>query len=221
MRHFGKYRVHGTPILASAANAISATDVLKRLCHDDQGGQIMNKRRFLKDSLAGAAIALASLAFAALPLTDAIADELEVVGAEGVEDVEFREFYVTMDTNGETVTIAFAGPFRVFARCLLEGPNRKVLIGVTSSVTGWSVTRFPTALSGPGQEVDVLNTSTVDTGFRYDRSSLTGQFSAIGPDAAGHLFYVAIDSSTVGLGVNILGHKCIAVGMVTLMELAD
>ena len=76
----------------------------------------MNYRSFLKDSLTGAAIALASLAFAAVLVTDAIADGLEVV-AEGVEDAESEAFFVTMDTDGEEKTIAFAGPFEVFARC--------------------------------------------------------------------------------------------------------
>ena len=56
--HFGKCRAHGMPMLPSAANAVSATDA-KRLCHDDQGDQIMKKLATLT-----AVIALAT-AFAA------------------------------------------------------------------------------------------------------------------------------------------------------------
>jgi len=46
-------------ILPSAANAVSATDV-KRLCHDDQGGQIMKKLGLL-------ATVIAAISFSAAP----------------------------------------------------------------------------------------------------------------------------------------------------------
>jgi len=47
----GTCRVHGMPILPSAANAASATDA-NRLCHTDQGGQIMKKLATLISGLA-------------------------------------------------------------------------------------------------------------------------------------------------------------------------
>lgn len=177
---------------------------------------IMNKFRFLKASLPGAAIALASLAFAAVLVTDAIADGLEVVADKGVKHAKLEAFLVTLD-GGEEKTIAFAGPFEVFARCILgvESTSRdEILIKVTSSEPGWWEDDGGPFAAGVERNVLTLSNDFGVPTYSED----TRDFSAIGPDAGGKLFYVAIEGNTVGLGLNIFGHKCIAVGVISIIE---
>ena len=68
-----------------------------------------------------------------------------------------------------------------------------------------------------GQEVQVFCEDHTTGGAEFNND--IDEFSAIGPNSDGELFYVGIDGETLGLGLNIFGHKCLAVGTITLMEL--
>ena len=120
-----------------------------------------------------------------------------------------------MNSNGEEKTIAKAGPLEVFARCNLSGSASRLRIFVTSSVAGW----FSTLSPGPtaaGVERQINNTG-LSTPPRY--IVIIDRFSAIGRDEDGDLFYVSIDGETQGLGTNIFGFRCFAVGNVSVMKL--
>ncbi len=174
----------------------------------------MNKRKFLKNSLLGALTALATVAFAAMSVTTAIAGDLEVVGDESVEDGITKGFAVTFDASGEK-TIAFAGPLEVFARCSVSGAFARITIFVTSSVAGWFNTRF-NGPRGAGQR-DEISSNAATRPFYTDELD---QFSATGPDNDGTLFYISIDGDDRGLGLNVFNNRCIVNGDVTVRRSA-
>ena len=66
------------------------------------------------------------------------------LSADLQEHVNQREaFYITLDGNGSTATIATNGPLSFFARCLLNQPDGgggfedRIEIVATSSIAGW------------------------------------------------------------------------------------
>ena len=163
--------------------------------------------------------------FATMPVTvpDAIAGSFKVKGERKVEKDKFKPFFVTLDF-GEEKTIAKAGPFKVFARCIVipaGGPDI-VRIIVTSEEAGWfaETDEDPIANGGPfaaDAEAAALQEA-FPTGLPI-YSNNPDKFSAIGPDDDGDLYYVSIDGDTVGLGLNIFGNDCLAVGNVSIMKL--
>jgi len=130
-----------------------------------------------------------------------------------------------MDTDGEEKTIATAGPLEVFARCRLgDGGEDFVEVVVTSSEPGWICAELgvrcdATTLLGSGALSVALRLRTPAGQLKYALDA--DGSNAIGPDAEGALFFISIDGDTLGLGLNIFGHKCLAVGIVSIMEIED
>ena len=137
---------------------------------------------------------------------------------------ERQSFYAVLDGNGSTETIFQNDTFTVFARCLLDfvdppgsanPPRDFVQILATSTVSGWfgDDGEFPigTGSDGPfnaGDQVIFLEES-ADPGVpEYDDD--IDEFTAAAPNGA----FVAVDGEATGLGLNIFGHDCIAIGNV-------
>jgi len=184
----------------------------------------MYKLKVHKNSLLGAVTGLAGLLFAAMPVTNAIADGegLEVVGEDGVEDAEHRAFFVTMDTDGEEKTIAVAGPFEVAARCdFVAGNNTDVAIVFWTSTTpgAFNANIGPDATANQERTGFVVVQLSGNKGMTDFRNS--GRMNLFGQDADGTLYQVVIEGDTLMIGLNVFGHRCIFAGQISLVELAD
>ena len=140
---------------------------------------------------------------------------LNVVAAQGITEMVAESFFVTLDTDGEESRIASAGPFELFARCSV-GSTDKIEILVRSTVGGWFEPMITRPIKADEERV-VFSDSANGDQSTYENN--VDRFSAVGPDENGRLFYIAIDGETVGLGLNIFDHECLAVGTVTLAEL--
>ncbi len=120
-------------------------------------------------------------------------------------------FLVGLDGDSATKTIASYGPFQVSAMCkkVPSGASfvRSVEIDVKSSINGW-ITSDDTTLRASN------TTSPLDNWQNqpFDQTLLNSdpQFhSALAPDGS-HLFL-----NQVQLGFNVLGHDCMAAGVIT------
>jgi hypothetical protein len=142
---------------------------------------------------------------------------LDVVASRGVADSVTNGFFVTADIDGEERPIATAGPFEIFARCFV-GATDQIQILVRSAVGGWREP-FSTSPFDAGEERVVFDDSANGDQPSYENS--VDRFTALGPDENGRLFYLAIDGETLGLGLNVFDHECLAVGTVTLARLGN
>lgn len=121
-------------------------------------------------------------------------------------------FYVVLDGDGAEQTIATNGALEYFARCRVDDAGSdRIQIIVTSTQDGW----FEEDAGGPqaaGAEIIQFTTSTGLATPIYSDDIDEG--SAVAPDGS----YVGIDGEMTGLGLNIFGHDCIAVGNVFLVN---
>jgi hypothetical protein len=143
----------------------------------------------------------------------AVALVLGVTAAEAkVLESQTKRFYITLDGDGASKTISLFAPFRVFAQCLVNRNGKdKIKIFVKSTTGGW----FVNDRNGPleaGQRV-VLFSEDETTG-EAEYTDDDGEGSA----AAGNGAYVSISGETLGLGLNVFGHDCVAIGTVTFIQ---
>lgn len=141
-------------------------------------------------------------------------DDEEEGGSERVD------FFLAMERDGPDETIATNGPLEVFARCYTEpffGTTHQFEIKVTSDVVGWWVKGRNTPL-GADEDEQVFSVTTAISDYHgpvyFDGYEQRGTHSALAPDGS----YVAIEPDTLSVGVNILGHDCIAIGTVILKQ---
>ena len=130
---------------------------------------------------------------------------------------EREPFYIVLDGNS-TQTIATHGPLTYLARCLPEQPDGsgglqdRVEIVATSSLSGWlEADEHDDEFGGnvpfaAGQE-EVVKDETVNPsgGALYDDLTET---AIVTPDGS----YLAIQSDSSGIGLNVFGHDCVVVG---------
>lgn len=133
---------------------------------------------------------------------------------------EREGFYITLDGNGATQTIATNGPLNFFARCLINQPDGlggsfdRVEIVATSSLGGWFESNESDSNAGnppltAGQEVIAATETSNPSGTaRFDEPD--DQSIMMAPDGS----YLAIDDESAGIGLNILGHDCFVAGVV-------
>jgi len=121
-------------------------------------------------------------------------------------------FYITHDGNGSEQTITTNGPLELFARCKTNdfGDDRIQVIA-TSTEAGWFITSDTTP-NAANTEVIIFEVSSTAESTLYSNAATTVSL------AAGDGSYLTIDGETIGLGLNIFGHNCIAVGTVTAIK---
>ena len=141
-------------------------------------------------------------------------------------------FYITLDGDGATETIATHGPLTYFARCLVDRMDGygyelssesqasssyqatfdRVEIVATSSQSGWfeedAQDEGGTRVLKAGEEV-VANSETVYPSgtMVYDNLSET---SIVAPDGS----YLALEGDAGGMALNIFDHDCLVVGTI-------
>ena len=127
---------------------------------------------------------------------------------------EREPFYITLDGDGATATIATNGPLTMFARCVLDDPinfEDRIEIVTTSSADGWleeDENDFDFGNNPPlaaGVEVISYELQVTPSAARYDNLN---EVSAIAPDGS----YLALDGESGGLGLNLFGHDCLVMG---------
>lgn len=120
-----------------------------------------------------------------------------------------RTFYATADANGEEVTLATNGPLRMFMRCTInDAGTDRIELFTTSSQAPWYQENSTARTAGEVLEVDEesapTNTPALDDFFPG---------STLAPD--GSAFTTV---ASVSLGLNLFGHRCIAVGTVNAIK---
>jgi hypothetical protein len=143
----------------------------------------------------------------------AVAFVLGVTAAEAkVLESQTKRFYITLDGDGASKTISLFNPFRIFVQCQVNRNGKdRIKIFVKSTAGGW----FVNDRNGPlaaGQKVVLFNESETTGETKYTDDD--GEGSAV----AGNGAYVSIAGETLGLGLNVLGHDCVAIGTVTLIK---
>ena len=129
-------------------------------------------------------------------------------------------FFLTMDRDGPEQTIAANGPLEIIAQCFAEpiGETLNIRIFVTSEVDGWRTSDGGSDERDAGAEIGMFRENVPLEGERYRKGTLvadvTTVISAVAPDGS----YIAIEPDTLGVGLNILGHDCIAVGTAILNQ---
>jgi hypothetical protein len=136
---------------------------------------------------------------------------------DGIRSAAEVAFFVTLDRDGEDVVIADVGALRLFARCrrgrALEGDSVELL--VRSRVDDWFLVE-PGRSTGTEREafdLVLLDRARAGTGVT-SLSGFDGRGIALAPDGS----FIAIGAGSTALGVNVLGHACVAVG--TLQAIA-
>lgn len=143
----------------------------------------------------------------------------------GVDDEEEGghervDFFLAIERDGPDETIATNGPFEIFARCYTDpfgGLN--FFIRLVGEVDGWWGSAG--AAHGPyvaGEELQMfahsISSTSEERGF-YNGSKVGAEaLSAVAPDGS----YIGIEPDTLGLGMKILGHDCIAIGTAILLR---
>lgn len=136
-------------------------------------------------------------AMAALSLTAASAEAK-------VLDSSQKDFYVALNGDGSKKAIAKVGTLTIFAQCELDPLDEdEVKIIVKNSKGPWFESEDGKALRG-GQRIVLLSESdeSGESTFEDEDASVT----------TGKGLYVNVQA---GLGVNIFGHDCVAMGTVT------
>lgn len=125
---------------------------------------------------------------------------------------ERESFYITLDGDGTTATIATHGPFTYFARCVVNDTGEdRIEIVATSSVSGWleeDENDFGSSNPPLAAGVEVIAWEAFvnpSGGVLYTQLS---EVSAIAPDGS----YLALDGESGGVGLNLFGHDCLVVG---------
>ena len=146
---------------------------------------------------------LAVFGTAAALLLTAVSAEAKVLNSNR------KPFYVTLDGNGSRATIAKNGSLTIFAQCLVNQEEEdEIKIIATNSKGGWYDSEHGTFLRA-GKRV-VLFSEEEETG----EPTYEGDEEGVSV-ATRNGRYLAIDGDTLGLGLNIFGHDCVAVGTVT------
>ena len=138
-----------------------------------------------------------------------LALEDEDGGSTGYASI-LTPFYITLDGDTEA-TIAINGPLEYFARCTVDAGGRdKIEILATSTEDGWWDEDGFWPLRADDEVLVFLEIGATGQS-RYDND--TNEGSAVAADGS----YIAIDGDTLGLGLNVFGHDCIAVGTVIVI----
>jgi hypothetical protein len=128
------------------------------------------------------------------------------------------QFFVTLDGDGSEKTIAVNGPLELIARCQLSLGigQEQVSIRVFSELAGARLAASAGFVPSPapnefllsfGRTVNGPGTEIYTRAVEAAGSNVEGT-SVLAPDGS----YIGVEASSLGLGVNILGHDCIAVG---------
>ena len=123
-----------------------------------------------------------------------------------------KAFYVTLDGDGAKKTIATNKPLKFVAQCELDSDGEdEVRIFAQSTQSGWFSSKVGEPLSRR-QRVVMFSEDESSGEPTYEDDDGDGSIAA--PNGA----YMAIDGDTLGLGVNIFGHDCVAIGTVTIIK---
>ena len=135
-------------------------------------------------------------------------------------------FYITLDGDGATETIATHGPLTYFARCLVDRSEYygyqasseyrasfdRVEIVATSSQSGWfeedTTDEGGSRPLEEGEEV-VTNSRTAYPSGDVVYGNLS-ETSIVAPDGS----YLALEGDAGGMALNIFGHDCLVVGTI-------
>jgi hypothetical protein len=157
---------------------------------------------------------IVKIAFGDSPSNSCIETEQQVTFK--IEDplgaTETIPFYITLDGNGSEQTITINGPLEVFARCKTNDfGNDRIQVIATSAKAGWFITSNTTPNSANSEFIifEVIR-SAGSTIYSNDATTV----SIASSDGS----YLTIDGETIGLGLNVFGHSCIAVGTVTAIK---
>jgi hypothetical protein len=128
------------------------------------------------------------------------------------------DFILTMERDGPDETIATNGPLEIFARCFTRAGQHGFEIMVTSDVGGWWARDRNTPLGADEEEiilrVDYIPSSSYVGPLYFEGHGRTHTPGALAPDG----FYIAAEPDTLSVGLDILGHDCIAIGTVILKQ---
>ncbi len=129
----------------------------------------------------------------------------------GVKSSSEKDFYVVLDGDKDKATIATLGPLKVFAQCRVDKDGfDEIKIFATSSTGGWFDSDSGKSHSS-GKRI-VLFSEDENTG---DKDFTEDDGGVAVASRSGH--YIAIAGETLGLGLNIFGHDCVAIGTATLI----
>ena len=122
-----------------------------------------------------------------------------------------RTFFEYLEA-GQTRTLATNGPLTLFAVCTSEGGTDAIEIQVVSTVAGgWSAANGELTVATP---TSVLSNSVTTDTASYDR--FIDRDSQIAPDGS----FIGIDGESVGLGLNLFGHRCVTAAAITVLKKA-
>ena len=119
---------------------------------------------------------------------------------------------MTLDGDGSKKTIATIKPLKFVARCELNSEGEdEIKIVAQSSRDGWLASTWDEPLS---RRRKVVMFSESDSAGEPAYENDDGDGSIAAPNGA----YMAIDGDTLGLGLNVLGHDCVAIGTLTIIK---
>lgn len=132
---------------------------------------------------------------------------------EGVVGTTEVAFFVTLDRDGAEETILEFGGLRLFVRCDL-GVGRegdRIDLVVESRIEDWFVVKAgrSTSRPRPAREEVTLGTAKAAVGAPV-LEGLAGHEIALAPDGA----FLSLGAGSSVLGVNVLDHRCVAIGRV-------
>jgi cysteine-rich repeat protein len=120
-------------------------------------------------------------------------------------------FYVFLDGDATEAPLATNGPLSLIARCRVNnGGNDRLEFVISSTVDGWFEEDTGAAQTAGTEIVAHSDQAATGTVF-YDNN--IDDFSAVAPGG----YYLGADSEITGLGLNLFGHNCLAVGVATLI----
>jgi hypothetical protein len=141
---------------------------------------------------------------------------------DGDSETRTIQFFVMLEGDGSEETIAVNDPLELFARCELSlgiGQDQ-VSIRAFSDIAGAQLAASSGFVPSPapnefllsfGRTVNGPGTEIYTRAVEAAGSNVEGT-SVLAPDGS----YIGVEASTLGLGLNILDHDCIAVGTVYL-----
>ena len=128
---------------------------------------------------------------------------------EGDIAVVQKENVTVFDANGEEVTLATNGPLRIFIRCAVnDGGEDRITLFVTSSLAPWYQSNSKERFAGEVLDVSeiFIPTNTPELVDFFPGSALAPNGSAFTTVAS------------ISLGLNLFGHRCVALGDVTAIK---
>ncbi|HEX6145113.1 MAG TPA: hypothetical protein VFZ01_20535 [Geminicoccaceae bacterium] len=132
---------------------------------------------------------------------------------DGVVGTTEVAFFVTLDRDGAEETILAFGGLRLFVRCDLGagGAGDRIDLIVESRLDDWFVVKAGRSTSQPRRAGDEVTLGTAKAAVGAPLlQGLAGHEIALAPDGA----FLSLATGSSVLGVNVLDHRCVAIGRV-------